>query len=239
MLLTASASCGSPEATPARQASSEAVTAPGSSASADPGASASTPAGSPPLGTATRLFVQLDPAYRACASDTDCQLTADCGCLRCIPSRQMHVQLCPAVCGLDACAGSRPQCVASVCTSNHAEREAPGADVLEATRAAGQLVLDDPRFVAYLHARERPERLPMKIAWEPRFPRPAWTVGGQPAMLFDGLPSGPHLLPSLVHVEGDTARFELVYAPEGITVAAQVDRRGGRWEITSLRVTER
>lgn len=222
--------CASPEATLPRHTPDASAPAPSSAA----------PDEAPrPLGSAARLFVRLDPAYRACATDGDCQLTADCGCLRCIPSKRMHVQPCPGACGLDVCAGRRAQCIASVCTSDHEEPEAPTAEVLEATRAAGQLVLDDPRFVAYLHAKERPERVPMKIAWEPRFPRPAWTVGGQPATLSDGLPGGPHLLPRLVQVEGDTASFELFYEPEGITVSAQVDRRGGRWEVTSLRVTER
>jgi hypothetical protein len=104
---------------------------------------------------------------------------------------------------------------------------------------AGQLVLDDPRFVAYLHAKERPERLPMVVAWEPGVPVPSWSIGGVPAKIVAGLPPGDCLIPTMVLVEGDSATFRFEYRPEGIEVGAELTRTGDAWTIKSLTVTER
>ncbi len=110
---------------------------------------------------------------------------------------------------------------------------------MEATSRAGQLVLDDPRFVAYIHARELPERLPMTIAWEPNVPHPTWSVGGKPAKIVDGLPPGPTLVPMRIEVEGDAALFQFLYDVEGITVTAELTQKAGTWSIKSFRITER
>jgi len=107
------------------------------------------------------------------------------------------------------------------------------------TSRAGQLVLDDPRFVAYVHAKERPERLPMTIAWEPNVPHPSWSVGGKPARIADGLPPGPTLVPVRIEVAGDAALFQFLYDVEGITVTAELTRRAGAWTLESFTITER
>jgi hypothetical protein len=116
---------------------------------------------------------------------------------------------------------------------------APSAEILETASRAGQLVLDDPRFVAYLHAKERPERIPMVIAWEPGVPHPSWNVGGKPATFVEGLPAGPSLVPTMVIVEPGSATFRFDYAPEGIAMSAQLTKKGDAWTIVGLEIVER
>jgi hypothetical protein len=193
----------------------------------------------PAPGSATRLATGVDPRRDACKIDADCQLTPGCACDSCIATKKMHVELCPKPCDVDGCAGQRPVCAAGASTSDRPPPNAPSAAVMAEASRAGQLVLDDPRFVAYLHAPERPQRLPLVVAWEPGVPHPTWTAAGVPARIVEGLPGGDALIPTLVLVDGDVATFRFEYPPEGIEVSAELVRKGDVWTIKGLAITER
>lgn len=232
--LSFTAACSTPSAT--RQPAVDSA-APLSSAAAS-SAPVVTTAPPAPIGTTPRLATGVDPARDACKVDSDCQLIAACSCTNCLASRKMHVELCPEVCKTDACAGQNPRCTGGACTSDQPMANAPNVVILEEASKAGQLVLDDPRFAKYVHAKERPERIPMVIAWEPGVPHPSWSVGGEPARFVEGLPKDA-LVPTMVIVEAASATFRFEYAPEGIAMSAQLTKKGDAWTLVGLEVVER
>jgi hypothetical protein len=230
LVWVALAACGAPSAAPQPDSATP---------TADGGASGPPVVPALPVrtGTVPRLATGVDPARDACHVDADCQLTPTCSC-SCVASRKMHVELCPEPCKTDGCAGQKPKCTGGACTTDQPMPDVPSGAILEEAGKAGQLVLDDPRFVAYLHAKERPERIPMVIAWEPGVPHPSWSVGGKPATFVEGLPKEA-LVPTMVIVEAASATFRFLYPPEGIEMSAQLSKKGDAWTLVGLEIVER
>lgn len=183
----------------------------------------------------------VDAPRRACAADGDCQVIGACACDDCIPSKRMDVQMCERPCKTDPCVGIQPRCVRGLCSANGAApRPMPPAQLVDDVSAAGQLLLDDRRVAAYFHERERPERVPLVVAWEPGMPHARWTKFGRPVEIVDGLPPAqPYLLPTLVSVDGSKASFAFWYEPEGTRMAGELVKRDGTWTVVSVDIAER
>lgn len=155
----------------------------------------------------------------------------------------MEVGACAQPCAKDACAGHAARCDHGLCTTEGyaaslASRLTPA--VLDDLSKIGQLVIDDKRVAMYFHETQRPERVPLVVAWEPRVPAPTWTKFGKPVVFAEGVPTkGAFLLPTQVTIESDKATLILVYAAEGATFHADLAKAAGAWSITKLTATER
>ena len=147
--------------------------------------------------------------------------------------------MCPTPCKADPCKGHQPLCKGGLCsTDTPPVALAPG--VLDDLSQAGQLLLDDARVSQYFHETQRPERVPLVVAWEPGMPQPRWTKFGRPVQIFEGLPAKqPYLVPTLVSVEAQKATFNFWYEPEGTLFVGELIKRDGRWAVGSIQVHER
>lgn len=188
------------------------------------------------------LVLNVDQSRRTCSANDDCQLVHACDCEVCIVSRRMHVEACPKECALDACAGKQAQCHNGLCTTQgHADQAIRAAKVFMADlERAGQLVLDSDKLTPYFHEQERPERVPLVVAWEPGVPHPKWTKFGTEVQVVDGIPvTSPVLVPLHIQLDASSASLTLWYEPEGATFHAQLSKQDGAWSLVSLDVTER
>lgn len=205
-----------------------------------PSAAESVRSSEAPTGAATSIAFSIDDRSSGCNADTDCQVLAACDCERCIASRRMEVEQCPRACKVDACAGHAPRCTGHLCVDGATAPTTFAPSVGDELTAAGQVLLDDPRLSQYFHEKERPERVPLVVAWPPNAPKPRWQKFGRAVTFADGLPDAqPYLLPSLLRLGGDSATFNLSYESEGIFVGAELRKKEGHWVVDRLDITER
>lgn len=190
----------------------------------------------------TVFALEVDQNRRTCSANDDCQTLHSCDCQSCIVSRRMHVEACEKECAPDPCSGKSAQCHNGLCTTQgHAAKATRAAAVFMADlERAGQLVLDSDRVAPYFHEQERPERVPLVVAWEPGVPHPKWTKFGKDVEVVDGIPvTAPVLVPLRIELDATSASMTLWYEPEGATFHAQLAKQDGNWKIVSLEVTER
>lgn len=154
----------------------------------------------------------------------------------------MEVEACSEICTSDPCSGHHAFCDHGQCsTEGFAAPPSPPAGWLDEAKIIGQLVLDDPKVSHYFHEKQRPERIPLVVAWPRGIPTPAWTKFGKPVVFAtEGIPPRvkPHLFVAELTIDVASANFSFGYGVEGISVYAVLGKKAGSWTIRELHVSE-
>lgn len=177
----------------------------------------------------------LDRDRRSCERDAECQILGSCECDVCIPSRVMHVALCPNVCANDPCGQRHARCDHGLCTTEgHGDSLVTALQKFgPAVNAVGQVALDAPE-IARLFATSRS----WAVAWEPGVAQhPTWNLHGRPLAFVSGIPiRGAFVETAQLWIEGDAATIDWVFYPRGSRAHVELRRSGGSWSRTSVTI---
>jgi hypothetical protein len=104
-----------------------------------------------------------------------------------------------------------------------------------------QAVVDAPQLDKYFHADKRPERSPLRIVKGPWYEDDMRVQKFGKAVVFvpADAPGGTVLEIGELTVSADSAQVTFVYAAEGITGNATLQKTGGGWIVQKMTVRER